>query len=75
MAESDADTYYGQKATECRQLAWLTRQFYDALILPMPAAGDVPASPPLPEALAHDIALSWFDYELAESELVIDDDD
>ncbi len=63
MAESDADTYYSVKAVEARQLAWLTGQFYEALLLCNVA----------PE-LAHDVTLSWFEYELAESEMTIDDD-
>jgi hypothetical protein len=63
VAESDADTYYAVKAVEARQLAWLTAQFYEALLL-----GNLSAD------LAHDITLSWFEYELAESEMTIDDD-
>ena len=63
MAESDADTYYGVKAVEARQLAWLTGQFYEALTLQN-----------LPSELVHDVTFAWFEFELAESELTINDD-
>jgi hypothetical protein len=63
VAESDADLFYAVKAVEARQLAWLTGQFYEALGL----SG-------IPEALAHDLSMTWFEFELAESEMTIDDD-
>lgn len=63
MAESDVDSYYGVKAVEARQLAWLTGQFYDALTVQQ-----------LPEPLVHDLVIAWFDMELNDSEMVIDDD-
>lgn len=62
--ESDADTWYGAKAIEARQLAWLTAQFYEALV-----------ALEVPEDLVHGLVMAWFEEELAESEVEATDDD
>lgn len=63
MAESDADIYYAVKASELRQLAWLTAQFHEAL-----------QALNLPDGLMHDLIVQWFETELENSRVVIDDD-